>query len=331
MKKCKLLFIVTLIFSLFFLIFVTSSFSATVNLKIASGWAPTQLESRTIDHFVDLVNEKSGGEIELTHFPSKQLGDSLSVLEMVQAGEVEADAETFNWLTRLESEWSVLSFPYAIKNNEHWERIQSSEWFKGLEEKLYEEKGIKVLASNGYRVPRHLYHKTKAILTPEDIKGVKIRMPDVKIQVGPFRDFGADVTIIPWMEVATSIATGLIDAGDGPATSIYSMKFYEVAPHITLTGHNLDTVNILVSRIHWEKLSPEHQEIMVSCAREALGWYTDEAVGVWKADKEKMIQEGAKFYEVDKEVWMKKALEIAEKWEEEGEWPKGLFEKISNM
>jgi len=331
MKKCKLLFVFTLIFSLFFLLFVTSSFSAKFNWKVASGWAPDQLESRTVDLFVDLVNEKSDGEIILTHFPSKQLGDSLAVLEMLQPGEIEVDVETSNWLTRLTPELTVLSFPYAIKDNEHLKRIQKSEWYNELDKKTYEEEGIKILADNGYRLPRHLFNRTKGIITPEDIKGVKLRMPDVTIMVETWRDLGADISIVPWMEVATSIATGLLDGADGPATSIYSMKFYEVAPHITLTGHTLDFVSILVSRIHWEKLPPELQEIMTSCATEALDWFTSEVSGLWEADKEKMIQEGAKFYEIDKEVWLKKILEIAKKSEDKGDWPKGLFEKISNM
>ncbi|MBY9008267.1 MAG: TRAP transporter substrate-binding protein [Candidatus Lokiarchaeota archaeon] len=331
MKKCKLLFVFTLIFSLFFLLCVTSSFSATFNWKVSSNWAPDQLESRTVDHFVDLVNEKSNGEIKLTYYPSGQLGNSLAVLEMLQAGEIEVAVDTSNWLTRLTPELDVLSFPYAIRDNEHLARIQKSEWYIELKKKTYETKGINILADNGFRLPRHLYTKTKGIITPEDLKGVKLRMPDVKVQVETWGDLGADISIVPWQEVATSIATGLLDGADGPATSLYSMKFYEVAPHITLTGHTFDFVSILVSRIHWEKLPPELQQIMASCATEALVWFTDEVGKVWEADKAKMTQEGAKFYEIDKEVWMKKILEIAKKSEEKGQLPEGLFEKIQNM
>lgn len=331
MKKFKLFFILTLMFTLFFLLFVNSSFSATFNWKVSGGWAPNALESQTIDLFVDLVNKRSNEEIKLTHFPAKQLGDSLALLEMLETGALEVNVDTSSWHTRLMPEWEVLSFPYTIIDNEHLKRVQESEWFNEIKERYYEEWGIKIIANNGYRLPRHLLHVNKGIISPEDIVGVKLRKADAKIWVKPWQDFGADVTIIPWTEAAVSLVTGLIEACGAPAQTIYPEKFYEGAPHITLTGHQRDTVDITVSRIHWEKLSPELQQIMISSAKEALDWFTSELDKTWEEHKELMSKSGVIFYEADIEAWKKKASEIAKKWEEEGEWPKGLFEKIQNM
>jgi len=330
MKKVKIVSSLILIL-VFLIMFSNSSFAVTYDWKVAGGNPPLAIETKATQKFCDLVNERSEGQIKLTLYPSFQLGDSMALMEMVQAGEVEIVANTSSWHTRLIEEWMILSFPYLITDIDHLSRVQQSSWFKNLEKRYYDEFHIKILANNGFRLARQLLHHSKALTNPEDIIGVKLRKANAKIYVKPWQDFGADVVIIPWAETAVALQTGLAEAMGAPAHLIYPQKFYEGAPHITLSGHQRDTFDLFMSRLHWEKLSPELQNIMTSSAEEALTWYSDQMESTWDEHQKLLKEEGAVFHEVNLDAWKVKALEIAEKWEEEGEWPKGLYKKIQDM
>ena len=332
MKKINIIFSFILILVLVLLImFSNSSFAAEFDWKVAGGNPPGSLETIATQKFCDFVNERSKGQIKLTLYPSFQLGDSMALMEMVQVGEVEVVANTSSWHTNLMKDWIILGFPYLIRDNDHLKRVQQSSWFKDIEKRYYDEFHIKILANNGYRLPRHLLHRSKALTNPEDIIGVKLRKASSKIYVKPWQDFGADVAVIPWAETAIALQTGLAEAMGCPANLIYSQKFYEGAPHISLTGHQRDTFDLFMSGLHWEKLSPELQNIMTSSAEEALTWYSDQMESTWEEDQKLLKEEGVVFHEVNLDAWKAKALEIAEKWEEGGEWPKGLYKKIQDM
>lgn len=313
------------------IIFSSSSFAATFDWKVAGVHAPGSLETEASQKFCDIVNERSEDQIKLTLFPASQLGSSLALMEMVQVGEVEIVAMPSSWHDRIMKEWAILTFPYLVKDRDHLDRIRKSSWFLDIEKRYYDEYNVKILASNGYRLPRVILHRSKAITNPEDIIGVKLRKADGNMWVKPWRDFGADVVIIDFAESAIALQTGLADAMGSPAASIYPQKFYEAVPHITLTMHQMDTFDLMMYRQYWEKLSPELQNIMTSSAKEALTWYTDQMDSIWSKHQKLLTEGGVVFHEVNIDKWRSKAVEIAEKWEKEGEWPKGLFKMIQDM
>jgi TRAP-type C4-dicarboxylate transport system substrate-binding protein len=302
-----------------------------MNWKVAGLNAPGAIETVAVQKFVDIVNEQMKGKMVMTLYPAGQLGDSKAILEMLKAGEVEIHANTASWHTTFVPEWNILAFPYITKDNDHLRRIQKSNWFKDLEAKYYREHGIKILANNGFRLPRHVLHRTKGMITPEDIKGVKIRKADLKIYVKPWQDFGADVTIIPFAETAMALQTGLVSAMGAPAHLIYPQKFYVGAPHITLTGHQRDTFDIFMGKIPWEKVSADTHKILMDAAEKGLAYYAGEMDGVWRDHQAKLKAEGVKIYEADLKAWQAKALAVAEQWEAAGEWQKGLFKMILEM
>lgn len=300
------------------------------NWKLAGGNPPAALETKAAQRFVDLTKERSGGKIILTLYPSFQLGDSVALMEMASAGEVEIVCNTASWHTRFVPEWEILSFPYVVKSPEHLRRIHQSAWFKGLEEKYYRTKRIKIIANNGFRLPRQLLHRTKGLITPADLAGVKLRKADAKIFVQPWKDLGAEVLIVPWAETAVALQTGMVHAMGAPSNTIFPQKFYEGAPHVTLTNHQMDTLDLFMSASHWEKLNQELQKVLTSSGEDALKWYAEQMDSVWAEDRKKLEAAGVKFYEPDMNAWRAKVLEVAKAWEARGEWEKGLFEKIQS-
>lgn len=280
--------------------------------------------------FIDLARERSDGRLNMTLYPSFQLGDSMALMEMVSAGEVEIVANTASWHTRLVPEWEILSFPYVVKDPDHLRRIHQSDWFKDLEDRYYRDHSIKIIANNGFRLPRQLLHRTRAMTRPEDIQGVRLRKADAKIFVDPWTGFGADVTIVPWAETAVALQTGMVSAMGAPANLIYPQKFYEGAPHVTLTNHQMDTLDLFMSARHWERLSADLQQILTRAAEEALTWYADQMDGVWADHMARLRAEGVQFHEPNAAAWRARALEIARDWEARGEWAPGLFARIQS-
>jgi TRAP-type transport system periplasmic protein len=303
----------------------------TYEWRVAGGNPPEALETQATQMFIDLARERSDGRLDMTLFPSFQLGDSMALMEMVSAGEVEVVANTASWHTRLMPEWEILGFPYVVKDPAHLQRIHESDWFQDIEQRYYDEHQIKIIANNGFRLPRQLLHNSQAMTTPEDVEGVKLRMADAKIFVEPWTDFGADVTIVPWGETAVALQTGLVEGMDAPANLIYPQKFYEGAPHVTLTSHQMDTFDLFMSARHWEMLSPELQGILTDSAEEALKWYSDQMDGVWAEHQRLLRAEGVQFHQPNFQAWRAIAGEVAREWEAEGEWEAGLFDRVQNF
>ena len=309
---------------------VTWAEAAVQNWKVWGANPPSALETMATQKFCDLVKQRSNGQLSLTLFPAMQFGDSMPALEMTRAGEIHIVANTSSWHTRFVPEWEILSFPYVVKDYDHLRRIQKSAWFKDLEKKYYD-KGLKILGNTGWRLPRVVLHRKKAITRQEDIVGVKTRMADQKIFVKPWQDFGAEVMILSFSEVAMGLQTGMVDAMDAPANTIYPQKFYQGAPNITMTNHQMDTFDLIVSRIHWEKVSADQQKLLQEAAEESLAWYASQMDSRWAEDQAKLKKEGVTIHAADGAAWRKKALEIAQKWEERGEWPKGWFKMIQDF
>lgn len=316
---------------LLIIVFSCNSFSAEYEWRFGSSWAPGALDTKACDKFVEMVEERTDGKMVINHFTTQQLGDSLSRVEMISYGDLEINAETFTWHSRLMDEFAILGFPYVIRDNDHLARVYESKWFKDLLEKYAYEHGVRVIALNGYRTPRVLFFRSKVVITPNDIVGVKLRKADAAAYAVPWVKFGADVQIIPWVDVPLALETKMIDGAGQPAHSVYPAKLHQIAPHISLTFHQIDSVTIMVSEKLWQKLPKEIQDIMIESANEALDWYSDEISAVWEEQKKLIEEDGGIFHQVDVEAWLKKGREVNLELEKEGFWGKGLFELIQNM
>ena len=264
--KAKIISRTFVILTILFVITFFNVNAAPVQLKLATNLPEDNIISTEAMFFAERVKEKTEGEVIVTVYPLT-LGNAREVIEGVQIGTIEMAfmAEMMNFAP----EPGIFSLPFLFKDWDHLSRILDSEPTKKIGDVFLEKTGIRVLGwmQQGFRVT---ITKGKPIKTVEDLKGLKIRLPEDRVLVRTFELLGARPVVIPWGEVYTSLQTGLVEGMESTPPGIYSMKFQEITKYLTLTNHQHSVVGALINENVWKNLGEENQKAIEEAMGEML-------------------------------------------------------------
>lgn len=252
--------------------------SSTQNKKIVLHFTHTQsvgsISDLTAQEFKNLVEERSGGRIEVNIYSNCGLsgGDLTKAIELVQTGNIDihscAPPNIANYDQKFYSFWLPFLFSntedlLAFCNSEKVHKVVN-EWCNDLEMEML---GINNAGS------RQISNSKMEITTPEDLKGLNIRVPGANIFITLYRDyFGANPTAMDFSEVYTSLQQKTIDGQENPIAVFDSSKFGEVQKYVTLWDGVRDTTIWVMSQKTMNELSSEDQALVKECATEALNW-----------------------------------------------------------
>lgn len=257
------------------------------------------------------VKEQTKGRVEIKVFPSSQLGSEKDMAEGLRMGTVDAGLIGGSSFQNLDVKFGIEELPYAFDSYEAAYKVfdgyVGNELFK-----ILDSKGIKGLAwwENGFR---HITNNKRPILTPEDLKGVKIRVTPNKMRLDTFNTLGASPMPIAFGELYSALQQGVVDAQENPLSIFYSNAFYEVQKYLSLTQHIWGSALLSVNQRVWKKMSKEDQETVQKLA---LVWRDKQRAMVQAADKEmieKIKAKGVKVDEVDKKPFREA---VAPVWKE---------------
>lgn len=302
----------------------------TIKLKAGGISAPEATSSKAGVKFSELVKEKTNGAVEVEFYPAEQLGTGAEQIDNMLSGTQDIMVVTFDWLEALEKNYNLLSMPYVFEDMDHFKKFLDSPINEEMEESLLENHNIRVLANNLYRSPR-VFQATKPVETPEEIKGMKIRVPDIPVFIEHAKQLEAVPVPIAWGETYLAFQQGLADGHDPTMETIYSSKFHEVAPYIMELNHSFSSAYITIEDDAFQQLNEEQQQAMIEAAQEA-GLYHDQLVQE-EVDNVRnvMLDEGAIFSTPDRKPFEEKVLPMAERLEKEGLWDEGLLEKVLDL
>ncbi|MGN6286828.1 MAG: TRAP transporter substrate-binding protein [Afipia sp.] len=299
-------------------------------LRLGGVHAPNSFETQALNKFAELASEKSGGSLQIKVFPAGQLGAAQTMIDMISTGAIDMFANVADWNQNLESDFAILSMPFTFHDLDHLKSFLASDSYQAMKKKMLEEKHVRVVADNWYRLPRILLTR-QPVASIKDVAGLKLRMPNIESFIKTWSAFGAKPTIIPFSEAFISMKTGVVDGMEAPLSSIYSQKFYQVAPYIAMTNHGLAPFNVLMNERSYEALPDREKKALTDAGEEAGRFYVDLIKQKFSDQKAKMISEGAKFVDIPLQPFAEKAKVVAEDFESRGVWPKGLFAKIQTM
>lgn len=245
MKKITL--ILTLFLSLGLLVGMTANVGAAqkqIVIKFAHTSPPDPLAQPTSAEaatFANLVEQLTAGRATVKVYPSSSLGDQTSTLQQVKRGTLEMTSVATGVLaSALYEPLSVFDIPYLFKSSQiAWELTSLDNPFtKKMVEEIRQKTGLRVLSIQpmGFR---HFTNNKRPIRRPEDLKGLKIRVMEVKPHIAMVKALGALPTPIPFSELYTSLQTGVVDGQENPLMNIMSQHFDEVQKYLTLDGHVL--------------------------------------------------------------------------------------------
>lgn len=236
-----------------------------LQLRLAHVASPGSLTAISAEEFARVANERLAGEASITVFGSSQLGDDETLLIKLKLGTVDFSVPSTIMSSAVDS-FGLFEMPYLVRDREHMGRIEREIVWPTLALDAAD-RGYELLAvwENGFR---HITNDRHPIVTPEDLRGIKLRTPRGRWRVRLFQTFGANPTPMSLAETFMALQTGVIDGQENPLSQIHSQKFHEVQGFLTLTGHVYTPAFLLAGRERWQRLPNRMREVIGQAARD---------------------------------------------------------------
>jgi tripartite ATP-independent transporter DctP family solute receptor len=307
----------------------------TYTLRFNTVAGPNEPQTLAMHKFAEVVQDLSAGKIQVKIYHSGQLADQKTGILGIMRGSLEMTSDaSATWFADLANypEIGVLEVAYLYRDLDHMYRVLTGPIGNAFWEELAKRSGIRVL-DVWYLGTRQLNLTEKAgpVKKPEDLKGIKLRMPNVEAWLDVGRALGASPTPLGFGEVYMALKTGAIDGQDNPLPTDFSAKFYEVTKYIVLTDHMIGYITPIINEKLWQEMPEEYRvyikkailvaryhmnQIVLEQEASLLGQFVNEfGMEVVIPDKKAFMDNAQKFYSQDK---------FNEKWGE------GMYAKIQN-
>ncbi|MCK4346194.1 MAG: TRAP transporter substrate-binding protein [Bacteroidales bacterium] len=263
--------IIYFLFPLFLPLFFLSSckqIDKTRVLKLAHGLDINHPVHKGMVYMADRLTEKSGGKMKIQIYPSGQLGPERTCVELLQIGSLDITKVSAAVMEGFAPNYRVLGLPYIFRNSEHAHKILDGEIGKDLllEGEKFWLRGLCFYDAGS----RSFYTKDKPIQTPDDLKGLKIRVMKSNTAVNMIKSFGGSPTPISWGELYTALQGGVVDGAENNPPSFYLSHHYEVCKFYSLNEHTSVPDVLLISTHSWRKLSDQEKEWLQEAVDESI-------------------------------------------------------------
>lgn len=298
--------------------------SYTIN--VASTFAPEGPVHQVMEEFKNNIETASGGRIKVVIHPSGALGGAREVSEGVHAGTIEMGAlgcEDFEYYA---PEYSILEAPYLFRDVDHFKNFLNTHGDQLFSE-VQEKSGI-ITSAWFYRGAR-MMTSNKKITTPDDLKGMKFRLPSIPVRVSVFEAFGASPTIVDFAELYMALKTGTVDAQENPPETIYSYKYYEAQKYLILSSHIFTLARYITSEEWFNTLTVEDQQLINTAWKDAAAKVAEEYPDPDATYIEKCQEEGMEVVTPDNQAFMELAAPVVEKYNQDN-WKPGLLDLIDS-
>ena len=237
--------------------------SAATTIRFGHAMNNGEVAYDLFQEFADNVGKRTKGEVVVKVFPSEQLGKEVDLLQQVKSGALDISAPSMPVVSNLVPGIEIASAPFLWNDWKEAETVIRGPAFQPLFDELRDKHGVIMLSKIWYWGWRELTTAAKAINKPEDLAGLKIRVPESPVWVEMIRAMGAAPTPIPFGEVYTALQQKTVDGQENPIPTIYARKFYEVQGHLAMTRHMLQNNTLVMNKRTFDKLTPEQQKIMM--------------------------------------------------------------------
>lgn len=263
----------------------------TFNLKLGHNMAEDHAVHIAMTGFAEAVKEKSNGTINITIFPNGTLGSETDMISQIQNGALDMAKTSASTLGNFSKLYNAYSVPYVFDNKEHYFKVMdgeiTQEIFNSTEKDGFV--GLTWLDSGA----RSFYTVKTPIRKPEDLKGLKIRTMDSQIAIDMMTALGGSATVMGYSDIYTGLQQGVIDGAENNVTALRDhgevAKFYSFDEHT-----NIPDVIVLSAKV-WNEMTPEQQEILKSCAKDA----TEQYKTAWKNFEDEVLDKAVNEFGVE--------------------------------
>ena len=213
------------------------------------------------------IAKRTNNKYQIDVFPASALGNEQQISQALPLGTIDMAYLGASFIGAIHKPFSIVNAPYIWRDVAHHTAFSKSPLLAELADGYYKQTNNKIVAITYYGA-RHTT-ANKAITTPADMKGMKLRVPQAPMYMMFAKAVGANPTPIAFAEVYLALQNGTVDGQENPLPTIQAKKFYEVQSHIILTGHILDNLTTTISSGLWNRLSPQERGIFEAVYQEA--------------------------------------------------------------
>ncbi len=275
------------------------------------------------------IKKRTGGKIEISVHPASQLGNENQINEGLGLGTVDMIYTGVAFAGSIHKPIAITNAPFVLRDFEHWKAYRESKLFRDIA-KGYEDKTKHKVVAITYYGQRHLT-ANKAINKPDDMKGMKLRVPPAPLFLMFTKSVGANATPIAFAEVYLALQQGTVDGQENPLPTIMAKKFHEVQSHIMLSGHITESLLTIVGSHAWAKLDDGQKKIVNDVLLEAAAKATDAI----RTSEQKLADEfrklGKTVIEVDRKPFIAAAIPLHNDAAAGAGWSKAEYDALQGL
>jgi tripartite ATP-independent transporter DctP family solute receptor len=254
------------------------------------------------------IRKRTNGRFDITVFPASQLGNENQLNEALGFGAIDIIYVGINFVAATYPPLGISGAPFMLRDLDHWKAYRDSKLFSELVQG-YDEKTRHKITALTYYGQRHVT-ANRRISKPEDMQGMKLRVPPAPLFLMFTKSVGADATPIAFSDVYTALQQGLVDGQENPLPTIMAKKFYEVQSHIVLTGHITESMVTVIGSHVWNKLTPDDQKVFAETLKEAASKATESIEASERILAGEFSKLGVTVVEPDREAFRKAAIPL---------------------
>lgn len=294
---------------------IASGGAQAQGIIFAHGENPGNPRYVAAEEWAELFTACTGGEQTVNVAPSATMGDDVEMLTSVAAGVIQVTANSQGAMSQIVPEIGLIGLPFLFEDQTTAWEVLDGEIGDMLDEHA-QQAGLKILGfwDNGIR---HVSHVSKAVPSPADISGMKIRTPPDQMTIDIFEALGASPAPLAFSELPTALQSGVFDGQENPLVNIYTSKIHEITPFITLTGHKYESTPVVAGLAWWSGLDEETQNCALEATAEAGKLQREMSLEANDSLRPTMEAEGVTFTAADHQAYVEATASVYEKYSAE--------------
>src|SRR5436190_9637804 len=302
----------------------TAAAAQPLELKLGHVGSPGSLFDLSSQEFAKRVQEKLKGKVVVQLYGSSQLGDDTEMMQKVKLGTLDFTMPS-TVMSSVVPAFGLFEMPYLVRDREHMKRIEKEIVWPMLAPQA-EKAGYKIVAvwENGFRQITNNAHPIK---TPQDLKGIKLRVPKGKWRVKMFQAYGASPSAMGLSEVFVALQTGVMDGEENPLTQIYTSKFQEVQKYLSMTDHVYTPAYLVISARQLEALPENLRKQVQQAAQETQAFVYQTGAKMDEDLLGKLKQAGMQVNQADKAAFQQASKHVYDEFSSEVPNGKQMIDK----
>jgi len=303
--------------------------AADLTLRFGTPFVTNSNLHKAMEKFAEVVAKESGGKIKVQVYADSQIGDIQQLIAGMQLGTVDMAYLGVGNSGQLKDcgALNISYLPYLFKSKQQATAMLNTPVFLELYDACAKSSGTRIFAVAGARSPRALVTTKGPIRKPEDVKGMRLRIPPIPIFRDTWESLGVKVVPLGLNEVYMALSRGQVDGQDNGFDLTVSFRFHEVSKYWSATDHVYDVAAWYISERRWKTLTPEQQELFKRAAQIGGKVATDLGEQLDAQGMDELKKAGVTYVVPDKAAFEAAWKDVYKNYEGKV-WPAGLVERI---